>query len=135
MAHLSDVDRWDADQLAHGWSVKVATEMLHEGQVSPMQFLTLCAEPSAPKTLATSGTCRRSSRGAASAGDNRWGGGAVSPAAGCDEILRLIDEALDAPTVGSPIAHAGAAKAGPTRRWPWNPKRRGVGHEVAPCPT
>ncbi|HVM67569.1 MAG TPA: hypothetical protein VMU14_22035 [Acidimicrobiales bacterium] len=44
MAHLSDVDRRDADQLEHGWGVKVAVQMLHEGQVSPMQFLTLCAE-------------------------------------------------------------------------------------------
>lgn len=43
----------------------------------------------------------------------------------CDEILRLIDEALDeigpTPVPSRPVATepAGPRPSGPTRRWPW----------------
>jgi hypothetical protein len=42
--YLTEVDPGDADQLERDWGIKVAVEMLHEGLVSPMGFLVLCAE-------------------------------------------------------------------------------------------
>ena len=44
MAELTEVPMDDAEQLAGCFGVQVAIEMLHEGLVSPEEFLWLCAD-------------------------------------------------------------------------------------------
>ena len=44
LVNMTDVAVDDAEQLEHRWGVEVAVEMLHEGLLSPTQFLWLCAE-------------------------------------------------------------------------------------------
>ena len=41
---MTKVAQDDAGHLEHHWGVAVAMEMLHEGSISPKQFLSLCAE-------------------------------------------------------------------------------------------
>jgi hypothetical protein len=41
---MVDSSALDAEQLASCWGTAVAMEMLHEGAISPIDFLGLCAE-------------------------------------------------------------------------------------------
>ena len=92
--HLTNVGRGDADQLERDWGVKVAVQMLHEGLVSPMGFLVCARRPLEQMTRA--GPLRRTY---GSAGElvqrNGRGGTAMARSARCDEVLRLIGEALN----------------------------------------
>jgi len=42
--NITQVAVEDADELAHGWGVGIAMQMLSEGVISPKDFLWLCAE-------------------------------------------------------------------------------------------
>ena len=41
--NITQVAVEDADELAHGWGVGIAMQMLSEGVISPKDFLWLCA--------------------------------------------------------------------------------------------